>query len=205
MRLILVRHGQTSSNTGFLLDTAAPGADLNETGRDQAEALVQRLADQPIDAIYASTLARTQQTAAPLARARGLDVRILSDLREISAGHAEMTTDATDYVTTLLKWDAGDLEARIPGADNALEFFARFDRAIGEVAAAGHASAVTVSHGAAMRVWAQGRVDGFTEALGEGLLNNTGLIIAEGEPDTGWRLVELEGVIFFDEAAEASE
>lgn len=197
--MILVRHGQTSSNTGFLLDTGAPGADLNETGREQAGSLVERLAEQPIDAIYASSLVRTQQTAEPLARARGLEVQVLADLREISAGDAEMTTDAVDYVTTLLKWDAGDHEARIPGADNALEFFARYDSAIGQVAAAGHASAVAVSHGAAMRTWASARVEGFAEALGKGLLNNTGIIYAEGDPDSGWKLVEVEGVIFYDE------
>ena len=199
MRLILVRHGQTSSNTGFLLDTGAPGADLNETGREQAEAVVERLAESPIDAIYASTLVRTQQTAAPLAQARGLEVGILADLREISAGDAEMTTDATDYVTTLLKWDAGDHEARIPGAENALEFFARFDRAIAEVASAGHSSAAAFSHGAAMRTWASARVDGFAAALGKGLLNNTGIIHAEGDPDSGWKLVEVDGIIFYDE------
>ena len=199
MRLILVRHGQTSSNTGFLLDTGAPGADLNETGREQAEAVVERLAESPIDAIYASTLVRTQQTAAPLAQARGLEVGILADLREISAGDAEMTTDATDYVTTLLKWDAGDHEARIPGAENALEFFARFDRAIAEVASAGHSSAAAFSHGAAMRTWASARVDGFAAALGKGLLNNTGIIHAEGDPDSGWMLVEVDGIIFYDE------
>lgn len=199
MRLILVRHGQTSSNTGLLLDTAAPGADLNETGREQADALVERLAGEPIDAIYASTLVRTQQTATPLARARGLDIRILPDLREISAGHAEMTTDATDYITTLLKWHAGEHEARIPGAENALEFFARFDHAIGQVATGGHASAVAVSHGAALRAWAAARVEGFADALGEGVLNNTGIILADGDLDAGWRLVEVEGVMVYDE------
>ena len=204
MRLILVRHGQTSSNTGFLLDTGAPGADLNETGREQADALVERLDGEPIDAIYASTLVRTQQTAAPLARTRGLEVGILADLREISAGDAEMTTDATDYITTLLKWDEGDHEARIPGAENALEFFARFDRAIARVASGGHASAVAFSHGAAMRTWASARVDGFTDTLGKGLLNNTGIIYAEGDPESGWKLVEVVGIILYDEDGAAA-
>ena len=205
MRLILVRHGQTSSNTGLLLDTATPGADLTRTGREQADALVDRLAGEPIDAIYASTLVRTQQTAAPLARARGLDVQILADLREISAGDSEMSTDSTVYITTLLRWHAGEHEVRMPGAENAVEFFARFDRAIGQVAAGGHASAVAVSHGAAMRVWAAARVDGFVDALGEGVLNNTGIILADGDPETGWRLVELDGVLVYDDDLAADE
>lgn len=205
MRLILVRHGQTSSNTGFLLDTAAPGADLNDTGREQAEALVGRLADERIDAIYASTLVRTQQTAAPLASARRLEIQVVPDLREISAGDAEMSADATDYITTLLRWHAGEYDARIPGADNAVEFFERYDRAIRRIAGAGLRSAVAVSHGAALRVWAAARVPGFAEALGEGVLNNTGLIIADGDPDAGWRLVELEGVMVYTEDAEVTD
>ena len=38
MRLILVRHGQTSSNVGHHLDTAAPGADLLPMVKPQFEA-----------------------------------------------------------------------------------------------------------------------------------------------------------------------
>lgn len=72
MRLILVRHGRTSSNVGFQLDTAAPGADLDEAGRAQADALVELLAEHPITAVYTSNLVRTQQTAAPVAAAKGL-------------------------------------------------------------------------------------------------------------------------------------
>ncbi len=71
MRLLLIRHGQTHSNVSGSLDTARPGADLTDLGREQAELLVERLKDEPVDALHASTLVRTQQTIAPLARARG--------------------------------------------------------------------------------------------------------------------------------------
>lgn len=197
MRLILVRHGETTSNVGLLLDTAAPGADLNDTGRQQAVALVDRLAGEPIEAVYASNLVRTQQTAAPLASARGLGVEVLEQLREISAGDSEMSSDATAYITTMMKWHAGDLEARVPGAENALEFFARFDAAIHQIAAAGNEVAAVFSHGAALRVWCAARVSGFAEALGNGHLANTGVIIAEGNPETGWSLVEIDGVVHY--------
>src|SRR5450755_4342821 len=76
MRLLLVRHGQTSSNLGRLLDTDHPGADLTPLGRAQAAALVGSLGPQPIDAVYASTLVRTQQTAAPLGAWLGLQVMV---------------------------------------------------------------------------------------------------------------------------------
>lgn len=197
MRLILVRHGQTSSNVGLLLDTAAPGADLNQTGREQAQALVDRLAAESVEAIYASNLVRTQQTAAPLAAVRRIGVGVLDGLREISAGDGEMGSDATEYITTLMKWHAGDLTARISGGEDALEFFARYDAAIARIAAAGHGTATAFSHGAALRVWASARVPGFAEALGNGHLANTGVIIAEGDPDTGWSFAEMTGLMHY--------
>jgi broad specificity phosphatase PhoE len=201
MRLILVRHGQTSSNVGLLLDTAAPGADLTEEGREQARALVEKLAPQSIDAIYASTLVRTQQTAAPLATARGLSIDVLDGLREIPAGDGEMGNDATDYITTLMKWHAGDLAARISGGEDAREFFARYDAAIEHIAGAGHGAAAAFSHGAALRVWASARIPGFAEALGQGHLANTGVVIADGDPASGWTFVEAYGFMHYNDEA----
>ncbi|MDR1711157.1 MAG: histidine phosphatase family protein [Propionibacteriaceae bacterium] len=194
MRLILVRHGQTTSNTGFLLDTAVPGANLTELGRRQAEDLVARLDEYPIAAIYASVLVRTQQTAAPLAAKLGLPVTILEGLREISAGDDEMSADATNYINTMLAWRDGDLSARVPGGESAVEFMMRYEGAICQVAAAGHDVAVCFSHGAATRTWSWARIRGFKEALGDGVLQNTGFVVADGDPVSGWDLVRLEGL-----------
>ena len=104
MRLILVRHGRTPSNVGFLLDTAEPGADLDEDGLEQAAALVERLSHHEIGAVYVSNLVRTQQTARPVAQARGLELQVLPELREISAGDDELSPDATRYIGTLIAW-----------------------------------------------------------------------------------------------------
>lgn len=198
MRLILVRHGRTTSNVGFLLDTGEPGADLDDAGREQARALVERLAEHPIEAIYTSNLVRTQQTATPLAETREIEFRVLSDLREISAGDDELTADATRYIGTLMRWHEGDLLARIPGGEDANEFFDRFDRGIEQVAAGSHEVAMVVSHGAALRVWASARVPGFTEALGNGHLDNTGVIVLDGSPQEGWQLHTLDGVRYYE-------
>ncbi|MFE6992907.1 histidine phosphatase family protein, partial [Streptomyces pharetrae] len=90
MRLLLVRHAQTPSNVKFLLDTAVPGPGLTELGERQAAALSEALAGQDIEAVYASTMIRTQLTAAPFAAARGLDVHVRDGIRELSAGDLEM-------------------------------------------------------------------------------------------------------------------
>lgn len=194
MRLILVRHGRTDSNVSLLLDTGAPGADLDESGLEQAASLVERLSEHPIEAVYASNLVRTQQTARPLAQARGLEVKVLPGLREIPAGEDEMGSDATRYIAALFAWGEGDLHAKVPGGENALEFFARYDDAIDVVAASGAEVAMVVSHGAALRVWATARVAGFAEALGPAHLDNTGVIVVDGSPAEGWTLVHLSGI-----------
>lgn len=201
MRLILVRHGRTASNVDFLLDTAEPGADLDESGLAQAAALVERLSHHEIEAVFTSTLVRTQQTARPVAAARGLELEVLPGLREISAGDDELSADATRYITTLIAWGKGDPDARIPGGENAHEFFARFDDAIGRIAAAGREVVMIVSHGAALRVWSMARVAGFAEALGRAHLDNTGVIVVDGSPEDGWQLAELIGVRHFEDPA----
>ncbi|MDR1431443.1 MAG: histidine phosphatase family protein [Propionibacteriaceae bacterium] len=193
MRLILIRHGHTSSNARFLLDTAVPGADLDEVGQAEAARLVGRLADYQVQAIFASVLVRTQQTAAPLAAALGLPVTVLPGLREISAGDDEMSDDATNYFNTLIAWRDGDLSKRVPGGESAQEFIGRYDRAIAEVAASGADTAAAFSHGAALRVWSWARIEGFDAAIGEGVLENTGLIVADGDPNSGWKLAKLDG------------
>lgn len=197
MRLVLVRHGRTSSNTGFKLDTAAPGADLDQTGRAQADALVQRLAEQDLAAVFASNLVRTQQTAAPLAAARSLPVQVLANLREISAGEDEMSTDATRYISTMIRWGQGEPEARIPGGETGVEFMNRFELAIETITGLVTQPTMVVSHGAALRVWSMARVDGFADALGRDHLDNTAVITVEGSFERGWELVSLDGVLSY--------
>lgn len=61
--LIAVRHADRA------------GEELTKAGRDRAEALVAALQGMPIDAIYAPGIKRNLDTAAPLAKARGLTVQ----------------------------------------------------------------------------------------------------------------------------------
>ena len=83
---LLVRHGQTPT-TGATLPGRAPGLHLADTGRAQAEAVAQRLAAlTTIDAVYASPLERTRETAAPIGRALGKRVRVHRGLVECDFG-----------------------------------------------------------------------------------------------------------------------
>ncbi|MFD1506094.1 histidine phosphatase family protein [Georgenia yuyongxinii] len=196
MRLILVRHGQTSSNVGGLLDTAAPGADLTELGRRQAAALPAALAEEPVEAVWASTLVRTQQTAAPLAAARGLDVMVRDGVREVTAGDLEMRGDDASvraYLEGIFAWHDGGLDSRIPGGESGAEFFGRYDDVVAEVAATGAATAVLVSHGAAIRAWTAARTDNVSvDFVATNPLGNTGVVVLDGGPAQGWTALTWE-------------
>lgn len=193
MRLLLIRHGQTPSNVAGVLDTAIPGPGLTECGAAQASRLPERLASEPIDALYASTLLRTQQTIAPLARHLDLPVAVRDGVREIDAGELAMRGDGDaigTYVSTVFGWARGDVDARIPGGENGVEALVRFDSVVAEIASAGYACAAVASHGAAIRLWAAARADNASVAEVEARpLVNTEIVILDGTPDDGWQLI----------------
>ena len=198
MRLLLVRHGQTPTNVDYLLDTAVPGPGLTELGAQQAAALPQALADEDIEALYASTLVRTQLTAAPLAAARGLDVLVRDGIREIAAGDLEMepggSAPGERYMRTAFAWAAGDVELRMPGGESGVEFLARYDAVVAEAATSGAGTVVLVSHGAAIRTWAAARADNVDVPFAAGhRLANTGTVILEGSPADGWKALVWAG------------
>jgi broad specificity phosphatase PhoE len=67
--VFIVRHAEKAD--------ATKDPDLSEAGRARAEALAKMLKDANITAIYATEFKRTQQTAAPLAKALGITVTTL--------------------------------------------------------------------------------------------------------------------------------
>lgn len=84
--VLLVRHGQTPT-TGMLLPGRAPGLHLADSGRAQAALAAERLGALPrVDAVYASPLERTRETAAPIAAAVGQRVQIERGLLECDFG-----------------------------------------------------------------------------------------------------------------------
>ena len=89
LRVYLARHGQTDGNLNAIAQgwTDSP---LNATGRQQAAQLAERLQGVPLDAIYASTLSRSRETAQVVAASRtGVTVSSMPELREGNLGRFE--------------------------------------------------------------------------------------------------------------------
>jgi broad specificity phosphatase PhoE len=197
MRLLLIRHGQTPANVLGQLDTAHPGPGLTPLGHEQAASIPRALEEESVDALFASTLLRTQLTAAPLAAVRNLAVTVLGGIHEIEAGDLEKRSDRASvraYLETVFAWGSGDLDARMPGDTDGHHFFGRFNADIAEIVESGADTAVVVSHGAAIRVWVARNAGNVPPSFaGENELANTGVVIVEGSFDEGWRLVEWAG------------
>ena len=197
MRLFLIRHGQTPANVLGQLDTAHPGPGLTELGLRQASVVPDVLRRESIDAIFASTLVRTQLTAQPLAAALSLDVQVATGLHEIEAGALEGLSDQASirtYFATVLTWVTGDLTARMPDGLDGTSFFSRFDADIA-TAAAGADTAAVFSHGAAIRVWTAARAGNVSPRFaGTTDLENTGVVELSGSPEDGWTLVSWAGL-----------
>ena len=80
-KLYLVRHGETVDNVRQILQGQMQGQ-LNDNGICQAEAVRDELADVPLDAVVASDLQRSIDTAAIIAQPHGLQVVTTPLLRE---------------------------------------------------------------------------------------------------------------------------
>ncbi len=84
--VLLVRHGQTPT-TGARLPGRAPGLHLADRGLEQAESAGARVAAlKRVDAVYASPLERTKETAGFIASALGLKVKTDKGLLEADIG-----------------------------------------------------------------------------------------------------------------------
>jgi len=114
--LTFIRHAQSAANAAGVIDTSVPGPDITALGYGQAVAVATQLSTNRYDGIYASTIVRTQETAAPLAQALGEPVTVLPGLREIEAGQNEGRPEANaQQFPAPSAWLHGDRTARIPG------------------------------------------------------------------------------------------
>jgi probable phosphoglycerate mutase len=148
-RVFVARHGEAQYESDLLSDA---GGWLSPLGREQALALAERIAPERIARVWTSDMARAVQTGEIVAARLGVDVVVRKDLREFGVGHAAGTTgDPDPFADTFTAWLAGDLTARIPGAESGSEVVDRVHAVLTEIADAHRGEAVLViSHGGVM-------------------------------------------------------
>lgn len=197
-----VRHGQSEANAAGTISTQVPGPGLSEEGRGQAEQMAQQLGGNRYDAVFASPVVRTQQTAAPLANKLGKQVEVLPGLREIGAGWYEdepVTKAQATYLLAPNAWLRGDRSETIPGSINGDEFNDEFGAAVQQIYDSGKSNPVVFSHSRAIMYWTLMNVQNPKDSLiTDHPLPNVGRIVITGNPGTGWRLVDWDGIRSFN-------
>jgi probable phosphomutase (TIGR03848 family) len=144
--VLMVRHGQTPT-TGAVLPGRAPGLHLADAGREQAEAVAERIGPfaERVAAVYASPLERTRETAAPIAKALGQKVRIDKGLLEADFG--EWTGAELKALMKLPEWKTVQQRPstfRFPGGESFPEMQLRIGGAIERIVTA-HPGKVVVA------------------------------------------------------------
>jgi probable phosphomutase (TIGR03848 family) len=89
MTVILLRHGRSTSNVAHTLAGRSEGVDLDDKGREQALAVIERVGSLPVKAIVRSPMLRCENTVAPLAAA--LDIEVVVDERLSEVDYGEWT------------------------------------------------------------------------------------------------------------------
>lgn len=147
--LLLIRHGMTDMVAQRRLAGWMPGVALNDVGRREAYALAGWLAFTPLQAIYASPLDRTLQTAQIIAAPHGLEVQVRQGLGETQIG--EWTGKLVDEIKDSQEWKViqdRPSGVRIGGGETIDEVQARM---VAELEAIRHAHpdglVAVVSHG----------------------------------------------------------
>lgn len=150
--VLFVRHGQTPT-TGKVLPGRARGLHLAEAGQAQAAAVAERIVALQTDkrrvaAVYASPLERTQETAAPIAKALGLRIRRNQGLLEADFG--DWTGAELKKLYKLPEWRTVQRNPsgfRFPGGESFTEMQARITGAVDRLRAAHPGETiVAVSH-----------------------------------------------------------
>lgn len=145
--LFLIRHAQSAANAegriqGWL------DSPLSDEGRQQVQALVERFRSTPLDAVYASPLARAAETAQGIAALHDLAVTLDDRLKEYDMG--QWTGLNRAEIETL--FPGIDLEAEhelvVPGGETAQDMHDRIEPFLREVTGwhAGRTVAI-VTHG----------------------------------------------------------
>lgn len=114
----LVRHGEHALQ-GRLIAGRTPGIGLSPKGRAEAAAVAERLAGEPLEALYASPLDRTRETAEIIGGRTGLPIQLRDDLVELDFGEwTGATFDAVRTDRRFEAWRSCRSIAAIPGGES---------------------------------------------------------------------------------------
>ena len=155
MRLLLVRHGQSTWNREQRIQGQLDPP-LSDEGRRQAELLGHRLAGRPLAGFYSSDLKRALETSQAIAAAIGLDAVATPGLREIYLGDWEgLRTEelAQRFPEAWARWTEEPDWDLVPGGEGTVLFETRVAAALDSILERhAHGDVLVVTHGGVIQV-----------------------------------------------------
>jgi|SRR5215208_6034386 len=97
MKLYFVRHGESEANTQHIISNRESQLALTVLGRQQANALAERLKDIGFSRIFCSPVYRARETADILSSAVGILYQVTEALREYDCGVLEDQSDEESW------------------------------------------------------------------------------------------------------------
>jgi broad specificity phosphatase PhoE len=196
MKLFLIRHGET---TGDVEDRygGSYDDDLTPRGQQQAEELAKKLANEGIQKIFCSPLARARQTAEYVRVKTHAEVVELHDVRErnhygVLSGmtKADAKRDYPELVGLV-----ADKYSTVEGGEPYKDFGVRVESAFAEIQNSNHDTIAVLTHGGVLRYIFRDIL-----GLGEIKVGDCGFAefrIIDGSPE----LIKADGIIVLDNNA----
>ena len=182
-----MRHGESEGNAKGVF-TGRIDSPLTERGRQQARTVAEALRPIHFDRIVSSALSRTRDTAAEVARDRGIAVETIADLNEIDVGVA--SGKPFDELRGL-PGASDDGFRKWPGGESLEAVHARALPAIDRLVAESPGKTIcVVGHGGVTRILVSGFM-GVLPKLIRVPATNTNITIVTHDPQQGYVVQEM--------------
>jgi broad specificity phosphatase PhoE len=153
--IVLARHGETNDNREPIRVQGFTDTPLNETGREQARGLAERVAGYGFRSLWSSDLSRARETAEIAGERIGLQPTLDARLREANRGRWEgrlfidiEREDPDGYAA----WRRAGDRFRFPGGESLLDQQQRVAATLDDIERQSELPALVVCHGGSIRV-----------------------------------------------------
>ena len=122
--IYFIRHGETDFNQKGIIQGSGVDSDLNEKGREQAQAFFDYYKNVDFDLLICSALKRSYQTIAPFIEL-GIPLKRFAEINEMNWGIFEGKPHSPEmkaiYADMISQWGTGNFDARIEAGESARE------------------------------------------------------------------------------------
>ncbi|NLR91067.1 histidine phosphatase family protein [Flammeovirga agarivorans] len=154
--IYIIRHGETDFNKKGYVQGNSIDSNLNDLGKEQANAFFEKYKHISFDKIYTSSLKRTHQSALPFINT-GIPFESHAGLNEISWGEKEgrplTDQDNLNHAKLLSEWNNGNYDYKLDDAESPNEVADRQNKTMQHILSnTDEKNVLIVTHGRAMKI-----------------------------------------------------